>query len=371
MALIFQRLARNFIKNGYFPTDEISIERVLSMLEPGTGSIRIIDPCCGEGTALAECSNYLRVSGMNVFGAGIEFDKERASHATSLLDHVVHADINDCVVGQGQFNLLWLNPPYGDRITDQFYRDGDKSEGRDRLEKYFLRRSLPMLAFGGLLIYIIPHYVLDKHLAKQLARSLDSVSCYRLPEDQFKQVVIIGYRRRVEGAIAQELVNLLLSIASDRSIAPVLSEIPERFYSVIPATQAVLNKPLDVRSVRPTIEQIAEVVQKHPCLWLDFSNHFKQRVVIRRRPARELSSWHLALMLAAGQVSGVVTSPCGRQLLVKGGTHKEKETMTEFVESESGELLETRILIDRFVPIIKAIDVHKDSPTFGEVFTVR
>ena len=28
MALIFQRLARNFIKNGYFPTDEASISRI-------------------------------------------------------------------------------------------------------------------------------------------------------------------------------------------------------------------------------------------------------------------------------------------------------------------------------------------------------
>lgn len=371
MALIFQRLARNFIKNGYFPTDEKTIERVLAMLEPMEGSIRIIDPCCGEGIALAECANYLRNSGSTVFSAGIEFDRERASHATSLLDHVVHADMNDCVVGQGQFNMLWLNPPYGDRITDQFYRESDQQEGRDRLEKYFLRRSLPMLAFGGLLIYIIPHYVLDKHLAKQLVRSLDNISCYRLPEDQFKQIVIMGYRRRVENVKSSELIDQLLEIASDRSAAPELPEIPERFYSVMPATQSILNKPLDVRSVRPTAEQIAEVASKHPCLWMDFSNHFKQRIVIKRRPARDLSSWHLALMLAAGQVSGVVTSPSGRQLLVKGGTHKEKEVATEFSESDSGEMTETRILTDRFVPIIKAIDVQKDSPTFGDVFTVR
>ena len=86
MALIFQRLARNFIKNGYFPTDEKTIERVLSMLEPKEGSLRMIDPCCGEGIALAECANYLRAAGMDVFSAGIEFESERASHAKSLLN---------------------------------------------------------------------------------------------------------------------------------------------------------------------------------------------------------------------------------------------------------------------------------------------
>lgn len=49
MALIFQRLARNFIKNGYIPTDETSISRILAMLEINSGALRLIDPCCGEG----------------------------------------------------------------------------------------------------------------------------------------------------------------------------------------------------------------------------------------------------------------------------------------------------------------------------------
>ena len=29
MALIFARLARNFIRNGYFPTDEVTLVRAL------------------------------------------------------------------------------------------------------------------------------------------------------------------------------------------------------------------------------------------------------------------------------------------------------------------------------------------------------
>ena len=45
MALIFQRLARNFIKNGYFPTDEASISRIAAMLEPcSEGLTRILTP---------------------------------------------------------------------------------------------------------------------------------------------------------------------------------------------------------------------------------------------------------------------------------------------------------------------------------------
>ncbi len=370
MALIFQRLARNFIKNGYFPTDETTIARLLAMLTVEPGAMRIIDPCCGEGIALAECANHFRESGAEVFTAGIEYDGERAAHAKSLLDHVVHADINDSVVTPGQFNLLWLNPPYGDRITDQVTREANQ-KGRDRWEKYFLSRALPMLAFGGLLIYIIPHYVIDRYLAKQLARSLDKVSVYRLVEDRFKQVVVLGHRRRVESQGDPNLVNQLLDVGNDRNTAPELPEVPDRHYAITVLTGEMQRRSVEIRSIRPTLDLVSEVTRKHPGLWSEFAQHFKQQALIRRRPVRELSPWHLALMLAAGQVSGVVSSNTGRQLLVKGATHKEKETAVEFIEDDEGNVEETRILTDRFVPIIKAIDVTPGATTYGDIFTIR
>ncbi len=48
MALMFPRLARNFIRNGYFPTDEPTLERALSALAPSPGSMSILDPCAGS-----------------------------------------------------------------------------------------------------------------------------------------------------------------------------------------------------------------------------------------------------------------------------------------------------------------------------------
>ena len=48
MALIFARLAQNFIKNGYFPTDDNTLGRIQNFLLPGEGqTIRVLDPCCG------------------------------------------------------------------------------------------------------------------------------------------------------------------------------------------------------------------------------------------------------------------------------------------------------------------------------------
>ena len=59
MALMFPRLARNFVKNGYFPTDEPTLERVLNALAPSDGHICILDPCAGEGVAIAETAHAL------------------------------------------------------------------------------------------------------------------------------------------------------------------------------------------------------------------------------------------------------------------------------------------------------------------------
>ena len=372
MALIFQRLARNFIKNGYFPTDEDSISRIAAMLEPsGEGLTRICDPCCGEGIALAECAEDLRSKGAQVFSAGIELNAERAMQAKQLLNHVVHANLDECFFSQTQYHLLWLNPPYGDRITDQVMGAKEVKTGRDRLEKHFLARTLSSLVFGGLLVYIIPHYVLDNYLAKQLVRSLSDVSVYRLPEDRFKQVVIMGYRRRVEATADTEQVAHLVSIAENRELAPVLPEVPERTYRLPSGGAEFQKRVFELRSVNPTVEQVMEVAAHNLGLWPEFSQHFLQKPAVKRRPCRGLSEWHLSLTLAAGHVAGFVQSNAGEVLLVKGSTHKIREQSVSIQDDGDGNLQEVRTAIDRFVPIIKAIDVTPGSEQFGRILTIK
>jgi len=57
--------------------------------------------------------------------------------------------------------------------------------------------------------------------------------------------------------------------------------------------------------------------------------------------------------------------------VVKGDTHKEKEVKVDIEEQEDGRVSEVRILTDRFVPTIRAIDFTPDSPTFGRVIMIR
>ena len=118
-------------------------------------------------------------------------------------------------------------------------------------------------------------------------------------------------------------------------------------------------------------EQFADEVGRLQGLWPALDTHLGAAQQSLRPPARALSHWHLALALAAGAISGVVTSKTGKVLVVKGDTHKEKSLTTEYTERDDGSVAETRILTDRFVPVIRAWDMTPGSPTRGEVLTIR
>lgn len=205
MALMFPRLARNFIKNGYFPTDEGTLERVLAALAPSTGPMCILDPCAGEGIAIAETAHALGRDWVRAYA--VEYDAERAIHARQLVDRCLHGDLMDTIISRQAFGLLWLNPPYGDLSRDANGNLGYQGQGRARLEKLFYQRTLPLLQYDGVLVFIVPHYVLDAELVGWLTRHFADLRIYRAVDTQFKQVVIFGRRVRqrdqaVDGAKA-------------------------------------------------------------------------------------------------------------------------------------------------------------------------
>lgn len=366
MALIFQRLARNFIKNGYFPTDEVTIGRILNALDIGGQRLRILDPCCGEGVALAEVKHHLNESGAAVEALGIEYDAERAWHSKQILDRVAHSDMNDVNLTLRSCGLLFLNPPYGDAVTDKA-QTGEQAK-RDRLEKTFYRRTVNWLQFGGVMVLIVPYYVLDAEFAQMIARHFGRVQVFLAPEQRFKQVVVFGVKRRAD-RIDLETAKRLEAI-SDKALPP---ELPEHWHAdLYEVPEAVDDVNFVFTSVRIDAAQLGDELarHKHALLWPQFGTYFHTTIEKHRRPLRDMSKWHLALALAAGQISGVVESGAGRRLLIKGDTFKAKDKAVELVEKENGEMAETRIYTDKFVPVIRAIDFTR-GPTFGDIITVR
>ena len=137
-------------------------------------------------------------------------------------------------------------------------------------------------------------------------------------------------------------------------VVPTAPAEPEHFYRI---------------SMEP--EQFADEVRRLKGLWPAFETHLGATQQTLRAPARALSQWHLALALAAGAISGVVQSPTGRTLAVKGDTFKQKSSAVEYRERDDGSLAETRILTDKFVPVIRAWDLTLSSSTLGQVLTIH
>lgn len=367
MALMFPRLARNFVRNGYFPTDEATLERILTALTPDspTGTLRLLDPCAGEGVAITEIACHLDEE--RVQACTVEYDAERASHCATLADLSLHGDLTDTVISQQAFSLLFLNPPYGDLVNGKQETD---HKGRARLEKLFYQRTLGNLQYGGILVLIIPYYTLDREFAGWLANSFTDVRLFSAATDQFKQVVIFGRRIRQHQQhtdAVKQLQRRLLRIGQGEETAPALPDawsVPYR----VPAVRQTLK-----HFYRVTLEpvQLEEEMSQLKGLWPAFSTELCLQPQPLRPPAKQLSRWHLALALAAGAITGVIASPSGRTLVVRGDTYKVKDRKTEFTENDEGEITETITMTDRFIPAISAWDMTPGSETFGQLIAIR
>ncbi|MFW7343939.1 DUF6094 domain-containing protein [Pollutimonas sp. H1-120] len=369
MALMFPRLARNFAKNGYYPTDEATLERTLNALAPSDGPMCILDPCAGEGVAIAEAAHALGREHVTAYA--VEYDQERANHARRLVDRCIHGDLMDTLITRQCFGLLWLNPPYGDLARDANGNMGYEGRGRARLEKLFYQKTLPQLQYGGVLVFIIPVYVLDQEMVGWLTRHFTDLSVYRAVDTQFKQVVVFGRRvrqRELAGDDAKSIRTRLLQVGQAEIEAQELPAVWTALPYSIPAAQA---EPAHFYRISMEPAQFAEEVQRLQGLWPSSETHLGAAQQSMRPPARGLSHWHLALALAAGAISGVVQSKSGRTLAVKGDTYKQKATATEYRERDDGSVAETRILTDKFVPVIRAWDLTPDSATLGQILTIH
>ncbi|ENX1855957.1 DUF6094 domain-containing protein, partial [Neisseria gonorrhoeae] len=90
--LMHPRVAHNHRDNGYFPTDQATLSRIAACLDiPASagGLLRIFDPCCGTGEALASLASTLQSEKISCQTYGIELEKDRAQEAMSRLTSVI------------------------------------------------------------------------------------------------------------------------------------------------------------------------------------------------------------------------------------------------------------------------------------------
>lgn len=108
----------------------------------------------------------------------------------NIIEHLVREDfLTGMKITSKCFSFCFSNPPYGKNPLKD-----------ERLELSFLFKISGSLKTDGVLVYVIPEYVLnDTCFIREWISRFDTFGMYRFPErvyKQFKQCVIIGIKKR-------------------------------------------------------------------------------------------------------------------------------------------------------------------------------
>ena len=257
--------------------------------------------------------------------------------------------------------LLFLNPPYGFGVKDtqNLRQAGEKAE---RLERTFLKKAVPWLQPGGILVYIVPFYALDEEIRLYLASHFTRLTFWMAPEQQFQQCVILGIKIPKVSRPSKDVLEMLTNAQKGEFKDKVFPKFWEEKPYEVPSVATAADADFKFYAVRMDGEQLEDELKRWQSglLWGSFAATFGQVRSEHRRPLRDMTKWHLALALAAGQVTGCITSGTGRTLLIKGDTFKVKKNTTSTEVDEKGNIRHTTVMLDQFVPAINAIEFTPD-----------
>ena len=180
-------------KGGFYPTPERVVDLLAELIHTPSGyhyanreTLRILDPCCGAGEALAQLAERLGShDAIPIETYGVELHRDRAEEAEKRLGRALASDLFATSIANGAFGLLLLNPPYDHDSEDK------------RTEHAFLTQTTRYLAEGGLLVFIVPRQRLAVS-ARYLSTHYGRMRCWAFPHPErevFDQVALMGYRK--------------------------------------------------------------------------------------------------------------------------------------------------------------------------------
>jgi hypothetical protein len=331
-------------KLGYYPTPPEVTKLINAWIKRGgTGKIRVFDPCCGEGTAVAAIATHLQAESY-----GVELDTIRSGKAKDLVTTVIHGDSLRASIKPESVSCLFLNPPYDDD-------DGG------RLENKFLTTHTGSLMVGGIIVLIISVTSYSEWMGKFLSAWFTDLRVYRFPGklfDSFRQMVVFGKRKATP--VADDRVKEGLVGSIKRQWAEGLEE-PSKWFSPykVPVSD-VPDKLFYFRSLNMTAEDMVKEVEKD-----GFQDTVIEMLVKLNgngflRPAAPLRKGHLAILVAAGLTDGLVEKN-GKRYLIKGIVRKEKVKTKEFEEDAT---------IIKEVDVLK-IEINGLDLNTGQLFSIQ
>ena len=364
-------------KLGYYPTPEKTSQEIARLLTPkvstmlcydlanqqpdapGQFGITILDPCCGNGTAAKELANHISDTinqdcehdhQIPVLTYGIEPHTERYDKANQNLDRVTYAPIEQCQIPDNSFDVMLLNPPY----------DYDNEHDFSRLETYFLSITTPALKPRGILVLIIPQYVVPD-AARMLTTNYTDIRAFRMSDPEYKT-----FRQSILIAQRSNDLNTHIPTQWELDLLTLHAALEEEAESLDDHLHSPQCRPIQfnfepsTRKSEPHISRIrfnpSEVIQA-----ADLKSAFDAETVIKLitprieqppfRPLEPLRRGHVCLLAANGQLDNIplfdnrgILDP----VIIKGSSNKklvDVETNTERDTTTAQEHFEAKISV--------------------------
>ena len=304
---------------NYYPLPDREAELIRSCLMFPDQPFSALDPCAGEGRAMAVITGSSKA-----IRYGIELDSYRADAAARVLDHVIQGDALSAHARVESFGLAYCNPPFDAEFGES---------GNQRFEVLFLSHFARWLVPGGVLIYVLPAQQLAG-CAQVLASHFRDTEVFRLESAEcvlYEQIVVFAIARsrrerdRVRDSEISFWRNRLASTARQYEMLPLLSErrVELRVPPTGPAEVSYTGLPFDtiedLLPTSPAYRQVAQLLDPQP-------------ISITTQPLTPLHKGHIGLLSTAGLLNGRFGS--GDRLHVAAWKTKKRVIRTEDSEDE-------------------------------------
>ncbi len=297
-------------KMGYYATPLSQVALMSTWLSTTQETpVRLLDPCCGGGKALEALARALEERGARVTTWGVELSPGRAEEAAGRLDRVLPCAWEHAHVRDEKVSLVFLNPPY------DYEGLGDSR----RQERTFLTSSRETLVAGGVLVYIIPEYVLrrNRDIQRHLAGWYRDVRVWQFTPEEYEaysQIVLVGERRAEYNHPTKDEMDAIAGIP-----APVLETTDEPCYRIPEAPRA----PREAFYFTPTTdEDYQRTIEWQGLSVADMVKKEKDDGLFR--PVLPFKKGHLSLLLSSGLAGQMMLrGEGGVPLLVRGRVVRE------------------------------------------------
>lgn len=347
----FSRSLYNQARKGAYYTDIQHCQQISNLLnfkkDGKEQEICCLEPSVGDGSAIAAFVGEHRKN-VKIFAVELDEEVAKANSHNPNMDYFLQGDfLTGIETTQASYSLVFSNPPYG-------------MDNEERLEVTFLRKISNLIKRNGVLVYIIPYYVL-KDLAPILSSNYLINAVYRFHESEFKkwqQVVVIA--RRISASklddIKKKQYKRLEELSQNSGL---IKEIPEEI-SEGKKIQVFSSSEKDIKSFCSKIYNPAEsldILKKSSPLKKIMENYLKKQELLADigEPITEISKDHLSLLVVSGYSDGLAGSEQTKDIHLHRGKVISTETIT-VEEQPSGTVIEKIRTSSKVISVILETD---------------